>query len=120
MAKNPTQVLQSDPDETAKIGSRRFPEQILNLKIANAVTRIFPVAGLTHVSARINASDLATSVVEMKKSIDGVNATSFRTPITFSGTVIQVFAEDLEGAAYVVFETITDDAAASDDALISV
>ena len=42
----------------------------------------------------------------MKKSIDGVNRTPFSPVIRFNDVTPEVFEEDLEGAAFVVFETI--------------
>lgn len=112
MADNPTRELRNNVDEAAGLGSRFYTTQSIDLTVANSKSRAFPTRGMSKVSCRANTAAFGNAVIELKRSTDGINATSFTNKLTLSAANPELFARDITGAAFLIFETTAADPAA--------
>ena len=116
---NPTVVVQGNAEAAAVVGSTLFPGQgTIDLTALGDLSIALPVQGLDRFSARVETSNFGTAVVEVKKSIDGVNPTSFLQPKLLDSATPEVYDKKSDGAAFIIFEVTTADATADASARV--
>lgn len=111
--------FQGDPQEAAATGSRSFPPVELNLRVANARTRVYPVQGLMKASARVEASTFGTAVVAVKGSIDGATFSDLPVAVNLASGTPESYDFSIQGRSFLVFEVTTADPAADASARCS-
>ena len=108
--------FQGKPQDAAAAGARTFPPSTLDLRTMGSKSRIFPVAGMTRASARVQATSFGAAVVAVRGSIDAENLTALPIAVNLSAGTPESLDFSIAGRSSIQFEVTTADAAADQDA----